>query len=170
MALGANLAADLESIFTTFEAVDMFGEPVVLTQEHYAAWIAAAIDAYLIDGVYAGGAFTFSSGMDSVDLILPTEGTVIDAADKWSTALENYFKNGTTTPAAGNEAEAVIYTSVKPTLEAALTTVFSNINNTAAQQAADIAFAIEFTVASISAIYTITSGPTTVPVPAPAIL
>ena len=142
-----------------------------LTDLDYATEVATAIDDYLSGGIYAAGAFTFSSAMTPSDLLLPfSTGSVTSAADKWSTALENYFSGGSTTPAAGNEAEAIFYPAVKSTLDAALQVTFAVTSNTAAAQATSIAANIATAVATITATYTVTSGPTVVPVPAPAIL
>ena len=170
MALGTNLASELTTAFTTFTKT-VGGEEVQLTASEITANISDAIDNYLSGGVYALGAFTFSSSMVPADLLLnPVGGAVILAADKWSTALVNYFSSGTTTPNVGNEAEAIFYTQVKTTLNSSLLTIFADTTKTASVQAIAIASAIQTAVATVSATYTITSGPTVVPVSAPAIL
>jgi len=171
MALGTNLASDLEAILSTFEAVDMFGDPVVLTAAHYAAWIAAALNSYLSEAVYAADNIGVVSSMFDGDFVLPTEGTAAEAATKGAEGVENYFINATLFAPPGitlpSDPTRIIYTSVKPTIEGNLVTVFSAVNNTAAQQALSISQVIELAISSISTNYILDSGPTLISTPSP---
>ena len=174
MALGTSLASDLTTAFTTFTKIINEGLPEeeIVPREaiDFSTDIATAIDNYLVGGVYAAGNFTFAGSMTPSDLSLPSSGTVNIAAAAWALALKNYFSSGTTTPLPANSAEAIVFTTVEPTLEAALLTIFADTTKTASQQAALIASAIASAVATISATYTITAVPTVVPVPPPAIV
>ena len=158
MSLGTTLAADLEAEFTTFIVAEATKTAVVAAQR--IAWI---IDDYLVGGIVGGGSFTYASSVDYNLLILdPTTGTAAIAANKWATALEDYFSSATITLVTASAA-SLIYANVKSSLEASLLPIFQVNTNTSQQQANAIASAIQTAVGTVGATYTIGSTTTTEP-------